>query len=178
MLLKLKRRILRIENRPRRAIRRLHVETLEGRQLLASSLTGITLPYSAAVTTSLVAVNGEMFFGAHDATHGYQLWESNGTSSGTQMLTDIHAPYGISPANLTAVGNELYFSADDGPDGMQLWKSNGTPSGHHDGHRRQPRPRAHAQLPDQRSRNALLRGLRVPAPDTRSSRATARRLAP
>src|SRR5208337_242234 len=90
---------------------------------------GITLPYSATITTSLVAVNGEMFFGAHDATHGYQLWESNGTSSGTQMLTDVHAPYGISPGSLTAVGNTLYFTADDGPDGVQLWKSDGTPSG-------------------------------------------------
>ena len=90
---------------------------------------GIALPYSATVTTRVVAVNGEMFFGAHDATHGYQLWESNGTSNGTKMLTDVHAPYGISPAYLTAVGNTLYFTAADGPDGVQLWKSNGTPGG-------------------------------------------------
>ncbi len=84
MLLNLKRRFSASTTRPRRASCRLHVETLEGRELLTASLTGITLPDNAMVTTNVVAVNGEMFFGAYDGTHGYQLWESNGTSSGTR----------------------------------------------------------------------------------------------
>ncbi len=44
MLLKLKRRFSASTTRPRRATRQLHVESLEGRELLTASLTGITLP--------------------------------------------------------------------------------------------------------------------------------------
>jgi len=44
MLLNLKRRFSASTTRPRRASRQLHVESLEGRELLTASPTGITLP--------------------------------------------------------------------------------------------------------------------------------------
>ncbi len=112
--------------RKRRLSFQFRVEPLESRAML--SLTAIN--FNATVTSAPVAMNGELFFRAESPTSGSQLWESNGTSSGTVMLTDINATYGgLDPSDLTVVGNTVYFVADNGPAGQQLWSSNGTASG-------------------------------------------------
>ena len=114
------------EGRRRKTARQFRVEDLEGRQLL----TATPINLGITVESAPVVVNGELFFTAKDATHGTQLWESNGTASGTTMLTDLNVKNGgPDPQDLTAVGNTLFFSANDGPDGDQLWESNGTASG-------------------------------------------------
>ena len=38
----------------------------------------------------LTNVNGTLFFSANDGTHGYELWESNGTAAGTVLVKDIN----------------------------------------------------------------------------------------
>ena len=38
---------------------------------------------------NLTNVNGALFFSAFDGTHGVELWRSNGTAAGTQMVDDI-----------------------------------------------------------------------------------------
>ena len=74
-------------------------------------------------------------FMAEDATHGIELWKSDGTASGTVMVKDINtgSDSGLNPSTtvrkLTAVGNTLYFEANDGTNGTELWKSDGTASG-------------------------------------------------
>ena len=79
---------------------------------------------------SLTAVGSTLFFTANDGTDGSQLWESNGTSNGTVMVTDINpGGVGLAPKSLTAVGSTLFFAANDGTHGSQLWESNGTSSG-------------------------------------------------
>src|SRR4051794_359485 len=108
-----------------RSAARLQVENLESRALM--TLTGLS--FNATITSTPVATNGALYFRATDATHHTQLWKSDGTASGTVMLTNIHPSVGLNPTNLTAVGNTLYFSASDGVHGFQLWKSDGTPSG-------------------------------------------------
>ena len=40
-------------------------------------------------TTSLVDVNGTLFFRASDGTNGNELWKSNGTDAGTVMVKNI-----------------------------------------------------------------------------------------
>ena len=92
------------------------------------TLTAINI--NATIESTPVVMNGELFFVGTDPVHGTQLWESNGTSSGTTRITDGNdANYGINPHDLTVVGNTLYFAADDLTHGGQLWKSDGTVSG-------------------------------------------------
>jgi ELWxxDGT repeat protein len=75
-------------------------------------------------------VNGTLFFTARDETHGFELWKSDGTSSGTVLVKDIRpGGFGAFPHHLTNVNGTLFFVADDGSHGRELWKSDGTAAG-------------------------------------------------
>jgi ELWxxDGT repeat protein len=71
-----------------------------------------------------------LFFTADDGASGRELWKSDGTEAGTEMVADIQpGATGSGPAELTAADATLYFVADDGVHGRQLWKSDGTATG-------------------------------------------------
>src|SRR5207302_399773 len=75
-------------------------------------------------------VNGTLFFSASDGSNGRELWESDGTPTGTFMVKDIIPGPGSSvERNLTNVNGILFFYAYDGTHGQELWKSNGTATG-------------------------------------------------
>jgi ELWxxDGT repeat protein len=89
---------------------------------------------------SMVALGGKVFFLGDDGVHGPELWVSDGTAGGTQMVKDIRkigggfdvpGGNGSVPADLTVVGHQVFFSADDGPHGRELWVSDGTSGGTH-----------------------------------------------
>jgi ELWxxDGT repeat protein len=77
-------------------------------------------------------VNNTVFVSASDyysnTSSGGELYKTDGTPRGTQLVKDINAaPYaGSFPYNLTEVDGLLYFTADDGNHGYELWFSNGT----------------------------------------------------
>ena len=82
----------------------------------------------------LTEMGGTLYFSAMDTSNnGHQLWKSDGTASGTVMVTAINsggtANPGIHTDGFVVMNNNLYFSADDGPNGVELWKSDGTASG-------------------------------------------------
>jgi ELWxxDGT repeat protein len=78
----------------------------------------------------LVNFNGSLFFQAYDGVHGFELWKSDGTETGTIMLTDVDpGTDGSYPAHFVDVNGTLYFEANDGTAGYELWKSDGTDAG-------------------------------------------------
>jgi ELWxxDGT repeat protein len=82
-------------------------------------------------------------FSAGDATHGYELWVTDGTAAGTHLVADINPgtytspggasyPNSSSPSDLTAIGDgRVVFSAHDGTNGTELWVTDGTAAGTH-----------------------------------------------
>jgi ELWxxDGT repeat protein len=70
----------------------------------------------------LVVAGGRVFFPADDGEHGLELWQTDGTVSGSRMVSDLApGPVGSSPAGMTQAGNLLFFAADDGLSGSQPW---------------------------------------------------------
>ena len=105
----------------------------EGTRLLkdinpgAESGIGLGLGLSEVTT-----VGSQVFFIADDGTSGEELWVTDGTEDGTQLVRDIFQgddDFPPSPFNLTAVGDTLFFVAEDGSTGRELWKSDGTEAG-------------------------------------------------
>jgi ELWxxDGT repeat protein len=82
--------------------------------------------------TSVVSAQGPhiAIFVAGESQHGLELWATDGTAGGTQLLKDIWpGASGSRPSDLFAVGNVVYFAASDPVHGRELWKTDGTPSG-------------------------------------------------
>ena len=77
-----------------------------------------------------ISVNNQFFFLVDDGVHGEELWRTNGTEVGTQLLKDIYPNEQSSSVNILAVvGNTIYFSARDPEHGTELWKTEGVASG-------------------------------------------------
>lgn len=75
-------------------------------------------------------VNDVLVFTAIDGLHGRELWRSDGTSSGTNLLFDIVPPAeGSDPITLFPFNGLLYFIAYDEAHGGELWQSDGSESG-------------------------------------------------
>ena len=105
--------------------------TAEGTQLVADINQGEdSSGYSYGSSPSnLVEFNGKLYFTANDSETGTELYVSDGTSEGTQLVADINPglnnysfPNGSFPSELTVVGDELFFSADNGETGTELFK--------------------------------------------------------
>jgi ELWxxDGT repeat protein len=77
----------------------------------------------------LVAVGGNVYFAADDdSASGTELWKSNGTAAGTQIVADLRHVSSF-PKELANVNGMLYFQAYGQDSGVELWKSNGTAAG-------------------------------------------------
>ncbi|ELS04268.1 hypothetical protein Xen7305DRAFT_00039960 [Xenococcus sp. PCC 7305] len=73
----------------------------------------------------LINVNGTLFFTADDGVNGRELWTSDGTPEGTQLVKNITEGFtSTSFDNFTVVNDTLYFTS-----ALELWQSDGTEIG-------------------------------------------------
>lgn len=77
-----------------------------------------------------VELNGKLLFSAVNSNTGTELWATDGTPSGTQLLYDARPglPSG-SVASLVRAGNYVYFTAYNSASEYGLWKTDGTTAG-------------------------------------------------
>jgi ELWxxDGT repeat protein len=97
----------------------------------AISLVRDILPGSGSSNPqSFVVLGGRMLFQADDGLHGAELWSTDGTAQGTQLLADIEpGEAGSRPYALRRVGNRVVFRAYTSALGHELWSSDGTTDG-------------------------------------------------
>ena len=84
---------------------------------------------SSSSPVYLTSYQGLVFFRASNGVYGNELWVSNGTTEGTNMLKDINADGSSNPSHFKEVNGTLFFSANDHTHGYELWKTNGTANG-------------------------------------------------
>lgn len=103
--------------------------TAGGTQLVKDIAPGL----NSSDPQDLIAYNNALYFrtSANIADgSGGELWVSDGTDKGTEMVKDINPISGASnPRGFTISSNILYFRADDGVNGTELWGSDGTTKG-------------------------------------------------
>ncbi len=94
-----------------------------------SSQDGPSLAISAK--TTLINVNGTLFFNGGNSEFGDELWKSDGTAAGTVLVKDIFPNASSSlPRYLTNVNGTLFFAALEASQvGRELWRSDGSASG-------------------------------------------------
>lgn len=83
-------------------------------------------------TVQYVTMNGKIYFTGIDFTGatGRELWVTDGTDAGTQMIKDINTGTdNSSPRDLFVFNNNVYFFAKTNTHGVELWKSDGTSGG-------------------------------------------------
>jgi ELWxxDGT repeat protein len=73
----------------------------------------------------LITVGDKIFFRANDGIHGQEVWVTDGTPEGTQLVKDIASSNSHQPDHLTAFGDYCIFLQNDGT-GRKLWVSDGT----------------------------------------------------
>jgi ELWxxDGT repeat protein len=79
---------------------------------------------------TFVSIGKRALFVANRRGHGYELWRTDGTPTGTVMVRDIrHGSGGIRGSQIFVMSRLLgagaVFYANDGEHGAELWKSNG-----------------------------------------------------
>jgi ELWxxDGT repeat protein len=78
----------------------------------------------------LTVFGTEVFFAADDGVNGVELWKSDGTDLGTELVKNIRTlGADSSPESITDVNGTLFFTATDTANGLGLWKSDGSDLG-------------------------------------------------
>lgn len=74
---------------------------------------------------------GRLYFPAKSASDGLEVYSTDGTPTGTSLLTNINmaAGAGSDPKEFTVYHDRLFFTASTGATGRELWVTNGTVGG-------------------------------------------------
>lgn len=103
-----------------------------------TSLVKDVVPGSESSTSifSMAALGDYLYFGVREPgvltnyTGKGNLWKSNGTSTGTVVVSNLNPPGSAFPGYLTDNNGTLYFATkDDSHTSQKLWKTDGAPGG-------------------------------------------------
>ncbi len=90
-------------------------------------------PGQTVATSSIVAFDGNVYFDAGDEASGQELWRSDGSVGGAELVSDIHRglsfsgdPASSRPADFHQIGNRLLFAASSVESGRELWATDGS----------------------------------------------------
>jgi ELWxxDGT repeat protein len=105
--------------------------TPDGTQLVKDVLPGESgaFDFNNVENVASIVLNGRLLFTPNDGAHGTELWVSDGTPDGTQLLKDIFPGADSSSAEgFIASSNHAFFVAQVG-ERRELWSTDGTPTG-------------------------------------------------
>jgi ELWxxDGT repeat protein len=84
-----------------------------------------------APSGSMTVFHDTAYFGMDDGEHGYELWRSDGTDSGTMIVADSFGPSG-GVMSIAAAATRVHYYGFDAPiSPLQLFESDGTAAGTH-----------------------------------------------
>ncbi len=87
-------------------------------------------PSISSLTVTNIGGQSIAFFSANDGTNGSELWKTDGTSAGTQMVKNINSgSFSSSPTGFTQLTNKVLFFANNGINGTEPWVTDGTSAG-------------------------------------------------
>ncbi|QDU65138.1 hypothetical protein [Engelhardtia mirabilis] len=74
----------------------------------------------------LTRLGGHVYFAARDAVAGDELWRTDGTTEGTELVVEVNPGAGGStPNSMVAIGDRIVFSAYRPDTGFELWSTAG-----------------------------------------------------
>lgn len=78
----------------------------------------------------MILYDNKMYFSANDGINGEELWTTDGSPAGTQLVKDINPGPGDSyPYDFYIHNNKLFFVSYEPNGGEELWVTNGTNAG-------------------------------------------------
>jgi ELWxxDGT repeat protein len=101
--------------------------TLAGTVLLRPNI-------SSSSGANYAVLGNTLFFDSNDGINGSELWTTDGTPAGTNMVINLRADgggifYSGAPFNFITYNNKVYFTASDDVHGAELFSSDGTAAG-------------------------------------------------
>lgn len=102
--------------------------TINGTQILKDINPGAgdgVSPISSSpfIPLEFIVHEDKMYFTANNGSTGYELWVTDGTTAGTQIVYDLNPGNSKSdPSNYQLIGDFLYFFATTQATGTELWK--------------------------------------------------------
>jgi ELWxxDGT repeat protein len=106
----------------------LHADGQYGNELYRADAHGMALvrdihPTGSATPRELTANGDWLYFRADDGSLGEELWQTNGTSTGTRMVRDFRrGKRGARPSGLVSLDGRLYAWMNEGLWGEGLWR--------------------------------------------------------
>ena len=96
--------------------------TEAGTNMLVNINPTTTIGYDGSHPFGFTAMGNHLYFTANDGAHGYELWKSDGTAVGTEMVKDIEpGSLNSGPRYFQVLNLKLYFVATELQTGTEMW---------------------------------------------------------